>query len=96
MYIFQGERSKEHHSSNIVVREDPPGLSGSQEGEVERVESGTASHRDSVAGDQHVHSGHSCHVPLLQVPGSCSEPKPYAAKSNSSLSLIFHFQFHLQ
>ena len=73
MYIFQGGRSKEHHSGNIVVREDPPGLSGSQEGEVEeeeglvveRVESGTASHRDSAAGNQHVHSSHSCHVPLF-------------------------------
>ena len=67
--IFQGGRSKEQHSGNIVVREDLPGLSGSQEGEVEeeegmvveRVESGTASHRDSAAGE-HVHSSRSCHV----------------------------------
>ena len=67
--IFQAGRSKEQHSGNIVVREDPPGPSGSQEGEVEeeegmvveRVESGTASHRDSAAGE-HVHSSRSCHV----------------------------------
>ena len=107
MYIFQGGRSKEHHSGNIVVREDPPGPSGSQEGEVEeeeglvveRVESGTASHRDSAAGDQHLHGIRSCHVyppSFVKVPESCSELKPYAAKSYSSLSLIFHFQFRLQ
>ena len=48
-----------------MVREDPPGPSGSQEGEVEeeegmvveRVESGKASYRDSAAGE-HVHSSH--------------------------------------
>lgn len=60
--IFQGGRNKEQH---IVVREDPPGPSGSQEGEVEeeegmvveRVESGKASYRDSAAGE-HVHGSH--------------------------------------
>ena len=60
--IFQGGRSKEQH---IVVREDPPGPSGSQEGEVEeeegmvveRVESGKVSHGDSAAGE-HVHGSH--------------------------------------
>ena len=65
MCIFQGGRSKEQHGGNIVVREDPPGPSGSQEGEVEeeegmvveRVESGKASHGDSAAGE-HVHRSH--------------------------------------
>lgn len=34
-------------------------------------------------------------VPMLQVPGSCSEPKPYAAKKNISLPLFLKFSFAL-
>ena len=70
MCIFQGGKSKEQHGGNIVVREDPPGPSGSQEGEVEeeegmvveRVESGKASYRDSAAGEPVM----STHVPCLK------------------------------
>ena len=109
--IFQGGRSKEQHSGNIVVREDPPGLSGSQEGEVEeeegmvveRVESGTASHRDSAAGE-HVHSSRSCHVyppshvvfPCYKCLGHIQSPSHMQQRVTSPSLSSLDFHFHLQ